>query len=300
MLSLVTGGAGFIGSNLVEKLLSLGHTVICIDDESGKERTTPRWNDDAINYKIDVSNFDAIKNLFLNVDYVFHMAAEVRVQGSIDGPLETFRKNVLGTAAVLQASKENNVKRVMFSSTSSAYGTNDIPNIESQLDDPLNPYSVSKVAAEKMCKMYTELYGLETFIFRYFNVYGDNQPVSGPYAPVIGIFKRQRDAGQSLTIVGDGSQRRDFIHVDDVVNANIMAATAKLNTEDLGKVYNVGYGKNYSVKEIADIISIDQIHIPQRDGEVKESLADMSKISNKIGWYPKVDMKGWILEYINK
>lgn len=300
MLSLVTGGAGFIGSNLVEKLLSLGHKVICIDDESGKERTIPKWNNDAINYKIDVSNFNAIKNLFLDVDYVFHMAAEVRVQGSIDGPLETFRKNVLGTAAVLQASKEGNVKRVMFSSTSSAYGKNSIPNIESQIDDPLNPYSVSKVAAEKMCKMYTELYGLETFIFRYFNVYGDNQPVSGPYAPVIGIFKRQKDSGQSLTIVGDGSQRRDFIHVSDVVNANIMAATAKLDIEDLGKVYNVGYGKNYSVKEIADIISIDQINIPQRDGEVKESLADISRINSKIGWYPEIDMKEWILEYINK
>lgn len=298
MLSLVTGGAGFIGSNLVEKLLSLGHMVICIDDESGKERTVPRWNDDAINYKIDVSNFNAIKNLFKDVDYVFHMAAEVRVQGSIDGPFETFRKNVLGTAAVLQASRENNVKRVMFSSTSSAYGKNHIPNIENQDDDPLNPYSVSKVAAEKMCKMYTELYGLETFIFRYFNVYGENQPVSGPYAPVIGIFKRQRDSGQSLTIVGDGSQRRDFIHVDDVVNANILASTAKLSNDDLGKVYNVGYGKNYSVKEIADIISIDQIHIPQRDGEVKESLANISRISDKIGWYPKIDMKDWLVDYV--
>lgn len=300
MRSIVTGGAGFIGSNLVEKLLELGHEVICIDDESGKDRSIPRWNPLAKNYKLDVSNFEDIKDLFLNVDYVFHMAAEVRVQGSIDNPLDTFKKNVLGTASVLQASRENNVKRVMLSSTSSAYGKNTIPNVEDQLDDPLNPYSVSKVASEKICKMYTELYGLETFIFRYFNVYGDNQPVSGPYAPVIGIFKRQKDSGQSLTIVGDGLQRRDFIHVDDVVSANILAATAKLDTSDLGKVYNVGYGKNYSVKEIADMISIDQTHIPQRYGEVKESLADISRISDKIGWHPEVDMAEWILDYVSK
>lgn len=300
MKSLVTGGAGFIGSNLVEKLLSLGHQVICIDDESGKDRSVPRWNPLAKNYKLDVSNFEDIKDLFLGVDYVFHMAAEVRVQGSIDNPLDTFKKNVLGTASVLQASKEHGIKRVMLSSTSSAYGKNTIPNTEDQLDDPLNPYSVSKVASEKICKMYTELYGLETFIFRYFNVYGDNQPVSGPYAPVIGIFKRQKDSGESLTIVGDGSQRRDFIHVSDVVNANILAATTELNLNDLAKVYNVGCGKNYSVKEIADIVSKDQAHIPQRDGEVKESLADISNINNKIGWYPKIDMKEWILEYLGK
>jgi UDP-glucose 4-epimerase len=300
MKSLVTGGAGFIGSNLVNKLLELGHEVICIDDESGKGRTTPTWHSYAKNYKLDVSKYDDIKDLFYGVDYVFHMAAEVRVQGSIDNPLETFEKNVIGTASVLQCSREAKVKRFMLSSTSSAYGKNNIPNVETQNDDPLNPYSVSKVSAEKICKMYTELFGLETFIFRYFNVYGDNQPISGPYAPVIGIFKRQKDAEESLTIVGDGSQKRDFIHVSDIVKANIMAATTKLNEEDLGKVYNVGFGKNYSVKEIADMISLDQTHIPQRDGEVKESLADISRICDKIGWQPEVDMREWIADYANR
>jgi UDP-glucose 4-epimerase len=300
MKSLVTGGAGFIGSNLVSKLLELGHEVICIDNESGKERSTPQWNILAKNYKLDISNYKDIKDLFYGVDYVFHMAAEVRVQGSIDNPLDTFEKNVMGTATVLQCSREARVKRFMLSSTSAAYGKNDVPNIETQSDDPLNPYSVSKVAAEKICKMYTELFDLETFIFRYFNVYGDNQPVSGPYAPVIGIFKRQKDAGESLTIVGDGSQKRDFIHVSDIVNANIMASTAELNKEDLGKVYNVGFGKSYSVKEIADMISLDQVHIPQRDGEVKESLADIFRICDKIGWSPKVDMREWIVEYANR
>ena len=300
MKSLVTGGAGFIGSNLVSKLLELGHEVICIDNESGKERSIPRWNSLAKNYKLDVSKYEDIKDLFHGVDYVFHMAAEVRVQGSIENPLDTFEKNVIGTATVLQCSREAKVKRFMLSSTSSAYGKNDVPNIETQNDDPLNPYSVSKVAAEKICKMYTDLFGLETFIFRYFNVYGDNQPVSGPYAPVIGIFKRQKDSGESLTVVGDGSQKRDFVHVSDIVKANIMAATAKLNKEDLGKVYNVGFGKNYSVKEIADLISLDQVHVPQRDGEVKESLADVSRIYEKIQWIPEVDMKEWIIEYANK
>jgi UDP-glucose 4-epimerase len=295
--SLVTGGAGFIGSSLVEKLLELGHEVICIDDESGKERTTPRWNNLAKNYKLDVSKYHDIKDLFDGVDYVFHMAAEVRVQGSIENPLDTFEKNVMGTAIVLQCSREANVKRVMFSSTSSAYGKNNVPNVETQEDDPLNPYSVSKVAAEKICKMYTELFGLETFIFRYFNVYGDNQPVSGPYAPVIGIFKRQRDSGESLTIIGDGSQRRDFIHVSDVVSANIMAASAELNTEDLGKVFNVGYGKNYSVKKIADIISKNQVFVEQRPGEVKESLANIDKLGYTIKWSPKIDLLEWIKGY---
>lgn len=291
---LVTGGAGFIGSSLVETLIDSGNIVVCIDDESGKERSVPKWNNKAINYKLDISNFEEIKHLFLDVDYVFHMAAEVSVEKSINQPIETFKKNIIGTSSVLQASKEAGVKRLIFSSTSSIYGRNSVPNTENQKEDPLSPYSVSKLAAEKMCKMYTDLFGLETIILRYFNVYGDNQPKSGPYAPVIGIFEKQKNTDTPLTIVGDGMQRRDFIHVDDVVKANIMATMAKLDTKDFGKVYNVGYGKNYSVKEIANTISSKQVFIEKRQGEVKESLSDISKINEKIGWSPEIELMDWI------
>jgi UDP-glucose 4-epimerase len=294
MKSLVTGGAGFIGSNLVDKLLDMGHEVIVIDNEFSESHDQFYWNDKAKNYKYDIRDYEKTLPLYDGVDYVFHLAAESRIQPAILNPIEAVSINSVGTATVLQCSRESNVGKVLYSSTSSAYGMNPFPNVETQPDDCLNPYSVSKVSGEKLCKMYNNLYGLKTISFRYFNVYGERQPLRGQYAPVVGIFLRQNENGQALTIIGDGEQRRDFTHVSDVVNANIMSAIS--NTEDVyyGQVYNVGTGKNYSINEVAAFISDNVEYVSPRIGETRITLADNSKIKKVFGWEPKVNLKDWI------
>ena len=175
---------------------------------------------------------------------------------------------------------------------------NEQPNVETQPDDCLNPYSVSKVNGEKLCKMYTDLFDLDTIIFRYFNAYGERQPIRGQYAPVIGIFLRQLAAGESLTIVGDGEQRRDFTYVKDIVNANIMAAISNADKEAYGKVYNVGSGVNYSVNEVAAMISDDVKYIPPRLGEARISLANVDKIYNTFAWKPQQNLEEWVKKQI--
>ncbi len=294
MLSLVTGGAGFIGSNLVDYLLDKGHQVVCVDNESAECNDKFYWNPKAINVKGDVTDYKFMKNVFTNVDYVFHLAAEARLQPAIKNPIEAVYKNCVGTTTVLQCAREAGVKRVVYSSTSSGYGYNPSPNIETQPDDCLNPYSASKVAAEKFCKMYSDLYGLETVVLRYFNVFGERSPTRGQYAPVIGIFQRQRDAGEPLTIVGDGTQRRDFIYVKDVARANELAALMPGVKEHLGEVFNVGSGINYSVQEIADSISDNQTYIPKREGEMETTWSNIDKVNKVIGWKPEVDVLEWI------
>ena len=233
------------------------------------------------------------------MDYVFHLAAEARIQPAIENPIEAVSINSIGTCTVLQCAREAGVKRVMYSSTSSGYGMNEPPNVETQDDDCLNPYSVSKVNGEKLCKMYTSLYGLETVCFRYFNVYGNRQPLKGQYAPVIGIFLRQLAAGEPLTIVGDGEQRRDFTHVDDVVNANIKAALANIDDKCFGQVYNVGTGLNHSINEIAAMISDNVIRIPPRLGEAKISLANNTKLRETFNWEPTVKLETYLVGMLN-
>ena len=294
MKTLVTGGAGFIGSNLVDYLLNHGHSVVCVDNESAECNDKFYWNDKAINIKGDVTDYKFMKNVFTGVEYVFHLAAEARLQPAIKNPIEAVYKNCVGTTTVLQCAREAGVKRVVYSSTSSGYGYNEPPNVETQPDDCLNPYSVSKIAAEKMCKMYSDLYGLETVVLRYFNVFGERSPTRGQYAPVIGIFQRQRDAGEPLTIVGDGTQRRDFIYVGDVARANYLASMMPGVRDHLGEVFNVGSGVNYSVQEIADAISDNQTYIPKREGEMDTTWSNIEKINQVIGWKPEVDVLEWI------
>ena len=296
MKSLVTGGAGFIGSNLVDKLLELGHEVIVIDNEFSDAHDQFYWNPKAINYKYDIRDYEKTRPLYDGVDYVFHLAAEARIQPAILNPIEAVNINTVGTCTVLQCAREAEVNKVIYSSTSSGYGNNTHPNVETQPDDCLNPYSVSKIAGEKLCKMYTDLFGLKTIIFRYFNVYGERQPIKGQYAPVVGIFLRQKKNGEPLTIVGDGEQRRDFTHVSDVINANILAATKNVDQQYYGQMYNVGNGINYSINEIATMISPDQVNIPPRIGEANITKADNNKLKDIFGWEPKVNLVQWILE----
>ena len=294
--SLVTGAAGFIGSNLVDYLLDHGHEIVAVDNETANNnkfywRKDPRVQ----NVKANVSKYKEMRNLFDGVDYVFHLAAESRLQPAIDNPINAVKQNCVGTTVVLQCSREAGVKRLIYSSTSSGYGGNPWPNKETQPDDCLNPYSASKIAGEKFCKMYTDLYGLETVSLRYFNVFGERSPSVGQYAPVISIFQRQAEVNDALTIIGDGSQKRDFVHVKDVARANYLAAIMPIY-EMLGEVYNVGSGKNYSIQEIANAISDNQIYLPERSGEATTTLADISRIGEVIGWKPEIDVMDWIYD----
>lgn len=291
---LVTGGAGFIGSNLVDRLIDLNHEVIVIDNESGKHTTEPTWNNKALNYKLDVSNYHNTKSLYKDVEYVFHLAANARMQPSISDPSDCIENNIMSTSTALQCSKEHGVKRFIYSSSSSIYGNNLIPNIELLPDNCLNPYSVSKLFGEKLSKVYNDIYNLKTISLRYFNVYGNRQPLRGQYAPVIGLFLKQLENKKPLTVVGDGSQRRDFTHVSDVVNANILAAFTEVEKHSFGQVYNVGTGNNYSIIEIANMISDNIIFIDQRQGEAKETLANITKMADTFGWIPQVDLKEWL------
>ena len=292
-ISIVTGGAGFIGSHIVEKLKKLEHMVVVIDNEYS-DNDNFHWRKDTLNVNIDITDYKALKKAFTGADYIFHLAAEARIGPAIENPLNALNINTIGTCNVLQCAREVGAKKVLYSSTSSGYGLNEAPNIETQPDDCLNPYSVSKIAGEKLCKMYTDLYGLNTIIFRYFNVFGERAPRKGQYAPVTGIFLRQKAAGEPLTIVGDGEQRRDYIYVKDVANANVMAAISNPDDDAYGQVYNVGSGKNYSVNEIASFISDDTINIPPRIGEARNSLANIDKIQKTFAWKPEVDVEQWI------
>lgn len=299
MKSIVTGGAGFIGSHIVDKLCELGHEVIVIDNETSTVHEnfwynpTVKYNNNY--YKYDIADYDKIRPLFEGVDYVFHLAAESRIQPAIDNPLLCFRTNSFGTAVILQCAREAGVKRVMYSSTSSAYGLKNTPPLEETMpNDCLNPYSVAKTSGEEACKMYSKLFGLDTVIFRYFNVYGAREPLKGPYAPVVGLFIRQAKAGEPLTIVGDGLQRRDFTHVDDVVDANILAM--RCDKIIAGQTFNIGTGKNHSVLGLAKMISSLIKFIPPRPAEARETLANNTKAKSVLGWNPKKQIEDYIKE----
>ncbi len=297
MKCLVTGGAGFIGSNLVDALLERGDEVVVVDNESADCHDHFYWNDRALNHKVDINDFKSLRPLFDGVDYVFHLAAEARIQPSLINPLQAVQTNVLGTANVLQAAREAGVKRVMYSSTSSAYGLKNTPPLtESMPNDCLNPYSVSKTAGEELCKLYTRLFKLETVIFRYFNVYGLRQPVKGQYAPVLGLFLRQRNAGQRLTVIGDGLQRRDFTDVRDVVRVNMLTAACQ-NPEIVGETINVGTGKNHSVLDVASLVGGETTHIPERLGEARITLASTEKMERFLDWKPMRQLEDWVNEY---
>ena len=302
MKALVTGGAGFIGSHIVDRLLFDGHDVIVIDNESTDCHESFNWNDNAENYKYDICDYDKIEPLFKDVDRVFHLAAEARIQPAIQNPTLTTKTNVYGTCNVLQASRQNNVGRVMFSSTSASYGLkNKAPVREDMVPDCLNAYSITKVAGEHLCKMFYNHHRLETVCFTYFNVYGERQPVKGQYAPVIGLFQRQHETGNPMTIVGDGKQRRDFTYVGDVVEANMIASTSK-SKDILGEVFNIGTGQNHSMWDLVKMISrettlVENKHyrfIPERPAEVKISLADITKADKVLKWQPFMDLREWL------
>ena len=269
---IVTGGAGFIGTHLVNNLRDLGHDVQIVDIKLGSDN--------------DIRNLYSLKQLFIGAEYVFHLAALVSVQYSIEHPEETNTTNLDGTLNVIIASKEVGVKRVIFSSTCAIYGDpENLPVNEDAKASPLSPYSMQKLASEEYLKLFSKIYNLETVSLRYFNVYGHGQSAIGSYASVIPKFLEQKKLGRPLTIVGDGKQTRDFVHVSDVVRANILAMES--NKVGNGEIINIGSGKESSVNQIAEYFGGEKEYLPARI-EPRRAFGDVSKAKLLLDWEPKI------------
>lgn len=288
---IVTGGAGFIGSNLTDALIEKGYEVHVIDNLSGGKRE--QINSKAVFHELDITKFEEIKSLFVGVDYVFHLAALPRVQFSIQYPIETNEANVVGTLNVLLAAKEAGVKKVIYSASSSAYGDQkEMPLREDMRANPKSPYGLQKYIGEMYCRVFSEVYNLPTVCLRYFNVYGPRENDEGAYALVIAKFLKQKKEGKKLTIVGDGSQTRDFTNVRDVVRANILAMEKEVGG---GEVFNIGAGRNFSVNDVARLVGGEVENIPARL-EPHDTKADNSKAREKLGWVPEVKLEDGIEE----
>lgn len=289
---LVTGGAGFIGSNLSDELIKQGHKVMIIDNLStGKKENI---NQAAQFVNADIRNLEEIKPYFNGIDGVFHLAAMPRVQLSIENPLETNDINVNGTLNVLIAAKEARVKRLVYSATSAAYGNAEtVPITERESIKPMSPYGLQKYMGEEYCRMFSLLYGLETVCLRYFNAYGPRMADTGAYLTVIKNFLMQKSRGEVMTITGDGEQTRDFVHSRDIANANIKA----MESDKVGKgeAINIGAGINHSVNQIAKMIGGAMSYIPPRV-EPKHTLADISKAKELLDWEPQEDLEEAIKE----
>jgi len=293
---IVTGGAGFIGSNLARKLSEDYNKVIVIDDLSTGNYDNIR--DLEKSGKIEfikgtITDLNFLQQIFKDIDYVFHQAAISSVPRSIKYPMRSNNVNINGTLNVLIAAKDNRVKKVVYASSSSAYG--DTPTLtkkEDMVPYPLSPYAVSKLAGEYYCQVFTSMYGLLTVSLRYFNVYGPRQDPSSEYAAVVPKFISRVLNGKPPVIYGDGEQIRDFIFVDDVVHANILAAESKATG-----IFNIAGGKRISINDLAKSIMkicdkhFDPIHDDPRPGDIKHSLADISRATDTFGYIPKVDIK---------
>jgi len=292
MRALVTGGAGFIGSHVVDALIERGDEVVCIDDQSAPQNDVFFWNKSAQNIIGDIRDENHRKH-YVDIDVVFHLAARSRIQPTVNSPSECFSINALGTQEVLEACRIAGVKRVVYSASSSYYGNASKPPFKE--DAPkgcATPYSLSKWQGEELCDLYTKLYGLSTVSLRYFNVYGPREPLRGEYAPVMGLFVRQKSSGQPMTIVGDGEQRRDFTHILDVVQANLLAA---FHHQVIGPV-NIGTGRNYSINHLAEMIGGHVIYIPERVGETRVTLADVTRAKDELFWEAKVNLEDYLRE----
>ena len=287
---LVTGGAGFIGSHLVESLLGLGAEVRVLDNLSqGQRQWVPleaEWVEG------DITDLSTCKKCCQDVSGVFHLAAMSRVAPSIDRFEFCVQQNVIGTQNILLASRDAHVSKVVYSGSSSYYGKHAGMQSEDLLPDCLNPYALSKYVGEQFCEQFTRIYGLSTLSLRFFNVYGPRQPRTGNYALVIGTFLDRLLHAKPLEIHGDGSQRRDFIHVRDVVEAMIAAFCEPAQ----GMVLNVGTGKNHSIQELADLISKYQVYVSRRAGDALETLADIERSKKFLNWSAKISLKEGLSE----
>ncbi len=285
MRIIVTGGAGFIGSHLVDKLIEEGHQVVVIDNLSTGRKEN--LNSKADFHNLDICEFERINPLFEGIDFVFHLAAIPRVPLSIEDPVKTTRANILGTVSVFKAGIDNRVKRIIFASSSSVYGDQkELPLRESMTPNPISPYALQKLTGERFAKLFTELYKVPIISLRYFNVYGPRIDFDSDYSLVIGKFLKLKAEGKPLTIFGDGEQTRGFCYVDDVVRANILA----MESEKLkgGEVINISSGESYSINYLANLIGGEKQYLPPRPGDVLHTKADITLAKKVLGWQPKV------------
>ena len=300
---IVTGGAGFIGSHLVDRLLAERTKVIVIDNFSnGKQSNLVQHagNKNLKIYNLDISDFNAIEGLFRDAACVYHLAALADIVPSIVHPLPYHRSNVDGTIAVLEAARKANVKRFVYAASSSCYGIPDVyPTPETAPIRPMYPYALTKNLGEQYVLAWNKIYNLPCISLRLFNVYGPRARTSGTYGAVFGVFLAQKLAGKPFTVVGDGIQTRDFTYVTDVANAFVEAAGSDIT----GEVFNVGSGGTYSVNELVGYLGGTVEYIPKRPGEPDCTFADISKITRQLGWTPKISFKNGvtkILEHIDE
>ncbi len=275
MRVLVTGGCGFVGSNLVDKLVDQGHKVVVLDDLSSgkKEYCNPSAEYCFEDFKVFLRSAPK-----LDIDVIFHLAAQARIQPSFGGPLHTIENNAYGTAIICEMARRNNCK-VVYAGSSTFYG-----------GPHLNPYAFAKWQGEQTCKMYASVYGTKIAITRFFNVYGPRNPHIGAFTPIIAKFEQQLKAGEPLTVVGSGEQRRDFTHVEDICEGLIAISAG----EWLGEEFDLGTGTNYSINEIVEMFGTQKRHLPSRPGEAMKTLATVSKTTELTGWLPKNKLADYI------
>jgi len=280
MRALVTGGVGFVGTNLIKRLLREGYEVVSFDNYS----TGYKENEQKGCIYIDIDIRESFTDWVEKFDVIFHMAALARIQPSISNPSKTINNNFDGTLNVLEYARKNNTPVIYAGSSSKHHGLYG------------SPYAWSKYGGEELCKLYSEVYGLNTTICRFYNVYGSNHIRTGTYATVIGIFENQYLNGNPLTIVGDGSQRRDFTHIDDIIDGIVKC----VDKDYTGEIFELGSGKNYSINEVADMFNCETTYITERPGEYDVTLCDYSKAENLLGYKPTDNLKKYITKWMEE
>ncbi|MAF20715.1 MAG: NAD-dependent dehydratase [Parcubacteria group bacterium] len=299
MKSIVTGGAGFIGSHLVDRLVKMGHKVIVLDNFStGRKLNLSHHTGKNIKIiKVDISENRKLDKYFKGVHYIFHLAGIADIVPSIENPHKYFKSNVIGTVNVIKAAKNQKIKKFIYAASASCYGfPKKFPTKENEKIKPMYPYSFVKWQAEEFVMHWAKIFDFPAISLRFFNTYGPRSRTSGAYGAVFGVFFAQKLANKPLTIVGNGNQTRDFVHVDDLVSAIIKAAQSK----KVGEIYNVGSGKEVTVNKIAKLIGGKRTHIPKRPGEPDRSLADISKIKKDLKWKPKIKIEKGVKELLSK
>ena len=281
MQIIVTGGVGFIGTNLIKRLMKEGHSVISLDNYSTGKKENEQEGCTYLN--VDINDLEHIdEKLFENIDVIFHIAALARIQPSLIRPQESINANVNGTLNILEIARKNDIPFIFAGSSSFHHGLYE------------SAYAWSKHVGEQLCKLYSNVYGMNTSICRFYNVYGEHQLETGEYSTVLGIFERQMKNKEPLTVTGDGEQRRDFTHVDDIVDGLYKCMGRDLRAD----IFELGRGKNFSINEIVDMFGAEKKYIPARKGEYPTTLCDISLAKEKLGWEPNKDLEIYIKELL--
>jgi UDP-glucose 4-epimerase len=295
--SIVTGGAGFIGSHLVDVLLERGNDITVLDNFStGRPQNLDHVKGKISIIECDISRQGEWQNKFENVDYVFHLAALADIVPSIENPDSYYQSNINGTFNVLEACRKFGVKKVVYSASSSCYGIpDDYPTKETAEIRPQYPYALTKYLGEQLVMHWCQIYDLSAVSLRFFNVYGPRSRTSGTYGAVFGVFLAQKLAGKPFTVVGDGTQTRDFTFVSDIVNAIIVASECYVS----GEIINIGSDNTYSVNRLVELLGGEVVHIPKRPGEPDCTWADITKAKKLLNWQPEVSLEEGVVILLN-